>query len=220
MVTFTGGGTWLDNAACIPERVMVMSLPQHEQKIDVVSVEGLEDVFDVAPVPEPVTDFFAPVPEPITCAEPVPIEEAAALLGTSINALKKRLRKGSLKGRKIETKHGEKWFVSLPESAPVTNISAPMPEPVTRASVPVTNTSAPVPKPVTCASAPALQDATLMQIIENQAHQLKAAGDVIMYLRSQIEEKDTQLKLLTDSQHKTGWWARFSSWFMFKQAGE
>lgn len=53
----------------------------------------------------------------------------------------------------------------------------------------------------------------LLSIIESQAHQLKAAGDVIIYLRSQVDEKDTQLKLLTDSQHKQGWWARFSSWF-------
>lgn len=194
-----------------------MSLPQYEEKIDPVSLKGLEDVFDVAPVPEPVTDFFAPVPEPVTRAEPVPIEEAAALLGTSVNALKKRLRKGSLKGRKIETKHGEKWFVCLPDLAPVTNISAPVPERVTRAREPVADILAPVPEPVTCATAPTPQDATLIQIIENQAHQLKAAGDVIMYLRSQIDEKETQLKLLTDSQHNAGWWSHFCSWIIQKK---
>jgi hypothetical protein len=38
-----------------------------------------------------------------------------------------------------------------------------------------------------------------------------------MYLRSQLEEKNDQLKLLTDSQHKKGWWARFGSWFIGKQ---
>jgi hypothetical protein len=53
-------------------------------------------------------------------------------------------------------------------------------------------------------------------VIEGQAHQLKAAGDVIMYLRAQVEEKESQLKLLTDSQHNRGWWVRFSSWFMGK----
>jgi hypothetical protein len=61
-----------------------------------------------------------------------------------------------------------------------------------------------------------LADHRLVDIIENQAHQLKAAGDVIMYLRSQIEEKHTeltQLKLLTDNQHKRSRWTRFCSWF-------
>ena len=58
----------------------------------------------------------------------------------------------------------------------------------------------------------------LLSIIENQAHQLKAAGDVIMYLRSQVDDKDTQLKLLTDSQQKTGWLGRFSNWFLGRKA--
>lgn len=54
-------------------------------------------------------------------------------------------------------------------------------------------------------------------VIESQAHQLKAASDVIMYMRSQLEEKDNQLKLLTDSQHKRGWWTHFGSWFVSKK---
>jgi hypothetical protein len=40
------------------------------------------------------------------------------------------------------------------------------------------------------------------------------------YLESQLSERekdiierDERMKLLTDSQHKPGWWAKFSSWF-------
>jgi hypothetical protein len=54
----------------------------------------------------------------------------------------------------------------------------------------------------------------LLKVIESQAAQLKAAADVITYQRSQLEEKDSQIKLLTDSQHKGGWWARFNAWFL------
>ena len=85
------------------------------QTIDAVSTEGLENFFDEAQVTgamEPVTL----VEEPVTSASEhllgIPVERAAKLLGTSTNALKKRLRKGSLSGYKVESKHGEKWFVN------------------------------------------------------------------------------------------------------------
>lgn len=50
----------------------------------------------------------------------------------------------------------------------------------------------------------------LITIIEGQAHQLKAAGDVIMYLRSQLDEKDDAIKLLTCSK-SLNWWQRLSA---------
>jgi len=51
---------------------------------------------------------------------------------------------------------------------------------------------------------------------ENQSLQkdLQGANWRNGYLESQAETKDQQIKLLTDSQHKGGWWARFSSWFL------
>jgi len=42
---------------------------------------------------------------------------------------------------------------------------------------------------------------------------LEGASYRIGYLESKLEEKNSQIKLLTDSQHKPGWWAKFSSWF-------
>lgn len=58
----------------------------------------------------------------------------------------------------------------------------------------------------------------LMQIIESQAHQLKAAGDVIMYLRSEVDEAKTQVKLLTDSRHKDSLLSKVKRWF-FGESG-
>ena len=29
-----------------------------------------------------------------------------------------------------------------------------------------------------------------------------------------IEQRDNQIKLLTDSQHKPAWWRRFGAWFI------
>jgi hypothetical protein len=34
------------------------------------------------------------------------------------------------------------------------------------------------------------------------------------YLESQAETKDQQIKLLTDSHIRGGWWTKFSSWFL------
>jgi hypothetical protein len=42
---------------------------------------------------------------------------------------------------------------------------------------------------------------------------LEGASYRIGYLESKLEEKNSQIKLLTDSQRKPGWWAKFSSWF-------
>jgi hypothetical protein len=224
-----------------------MGDPLPEVKMDLVSTDGLEDVFDLEPVTdldsapvtgtpgqvtsasEPVTHATKVVP---TSAEAVPVEQAARVLGTSINALKKRLRKGTLRGCKVDTKHGEKWFVEkleLVKMEPVTGSSREpvtgTPEQVTSASEPVTHASKEVPGTAegvpeqTDLVSPVFERLVMSlekkdAVIESQAHQLKAAGDVIMYLRAQIEEKEIQVKLLTDSQHKRGWWARFGSWFM------
>lgn len=54
----------------------------------------------------------------------------------------------------------------------------------------------------------------LIAIIESQAHQLKAAGDVIVYLRSQLDDKEQEIKLLTCSESTSGWWAKFYRWFV------
>ncbi len=44
---------------------------------------------------------------------------------------------------------------------------------------------------------------------------LQAAAWRNGYLESKLEERDQQIKLLTDSQYnQRGWWAKFSSWFL------
>ena len=50
---------------------------------------------------------------------------------------------------------------------------------------------------------------------ENQElkEQLQGATYRNGYLESKLEERDKQILMLTDSQHKGGWWAKFSSWF-------
>jgi len=199
------------------------------QTIELASTEGLDDIFDLAPVPTSANLYREPVATGASLfQEPVPVELAAQIMGSSVNALKKQLRKGTVKGHKRDTKHGSKWFVEpseLPESTPVdvSNASISL-EPVTTcASIEI----APVPtdaylcqEPVTTCSeiqsepvpTSAETDKHLNYIQELQ-NKLEGATYRIGYLEAQLESERAQVKLLTDSQHKGGWWAKFSSWF-------
>lgn len=42
--------------------------------------------------------------------------------------------------------------------------------------------------------------------------ELEGATFRIGYLEAQLAEREQQIKLLTDSQHRPGWWARFKKW--------
>jgi hypothetical protein len=42
--------------------------------------------------------------------------------------------------------------------------------------------------------------------------ELEGATFRIGYLEAQLAERDQQIRLLTDSQHNPGWWARFKKW--------
>lgn len=45
---------------------------------------------------------------------------------------------------------------------------------------------------------------------------LEAANHRNGYLEAQVDQQSKQIKLLTDSQHKPGFWSQFSSWFLGK----
>lgn len=53
----------------------------------------------------------------------------------------------------------------------------------------------------------------LIELLAEKDRKLEAATYRVGYLESRLEDRESQIKLLTDSQHKGGWWARFSSWF-------
>lgn len=202
--------------------------------------------------PDPAEALTCPVQVPAD--DGVSLEEASKVLKLHVDTIKKRLRKGTLKGFKVTEKYGDRWLVSrseiegrsieavagrdqavagrdqaLPDLAveavtgrdyvlpdPAVEVRAghdqappnPAPESMTGPIVDVE-----VDPDAVNASTNDAEYQRLMSIIESQAHQLRAAGDVIVYLKSEVDEAKTQIKLLTDSQHKAGWWARFCSWF-------
>lgn len=194
-----------------------MGEPQPDVYQPVVSVEEFTELFEPGPAQAVTSPTLEAVADPLQAG--VSLEEASHLLNLHVDTIKKRLRKGTLKGFKVQEKYGDKWFVSAEElPGPAQAVTGPTLEAVADPIQVVANhTPESVADPALLS--PALERLVVSlekkdAVIESQAHQLKAAGDVIMYLRTQLEEKDTQLKLLTDSQHKSGWWVRFCSWFV------
>jgi hypothetical protein len=57
----------------------------------------------------------------------------------------------------------------------------------------------------------------LLNVINEKDQKLEAATYRIGWLESQLQDREKEIKLLTDSQHKPGWWAKFSNWFFKAQ---
>ncbi|HNB22703.1 MAG TPA: helix-turn-helix domain-containing protein [Candidatus Melainabacteria bacterium] len=202
-------------------------------------VQSAPDVAQVDPTMEAQRGPALEVqPDP---ADGISLEEAARLLGLHMDTVRKRLQKGKIKGFKVADKFGEKWLVHKDELASAKVIQQPImpeaqavPETIHAYSVdqiqadPTESTDDPVVE-IELGPEQAQRDPTqntrddheyqrLITIIESQAHQLKAAGDVIVFLRSELEDKNGQLKLLTDqSAKRTGFWSRVRDWVTGKR---
>jgi hypothetical protein len=113
-------------------------------------------------------------------------EEAIRKLGITRRTAFRKLKKGELTGYKLEGPYGPEWRiypVELTGDSGECHVTTPV--------IPEVNTQ---------------------YLIEQLQAKLEGATYRIGYLESKLEERDSQIKLLTDSQHKTGWWDRFSSW--------
>ncbi len=185
-------------------------------------ISGLDALFDVEVEPS-----SAKVSQ-VSPTEGVPVDYAAKVLGLSVKTVKDRLRKGTLNGRKVKDKFGEKWLVVLgsdyqevPESIEIVPESSPSQVGVVGAPVDL--------KP-------------FFDLLERKDRELQAATFRNGFLENQIADYTNQLKLLPDLQaqakdatdlraqleHKQqelldlraqvdrfeqSWWVRFSRWF-------
>jgi hypothetical protein len=142
---------------------------------------------------------------------------ASEKLGLSPNTIRKRIRTGELRADKIVGPNGPEWRIQPPSlnGANVaqmysTSTSSPNDTVEWEAALPASN------------AFPAVD--TLLKVIETQTkqlevataqlaastEQLKAATRVIAYQQLQLEEKESKVKLLTDSRHREGWWKKLS----------
>jgi len=150
----------------------------------------------------------------------VPVDQAAKLLGISANAVVKRLNKGKLSGFKVAGQFGQKWMVNrsdLPAEAIQIEFdsSEAMPQDSVEQPGSAQGTAGPEQAlPGTASSIASDSLKIFAQVITPQTAQIEAQNDLIRHLTSELKDRDTQVKLLTDSQQKQGWWVRFLSWFL------
>ena len=171
---------------------------------------------------------------------PISVEEAANSLGISTNAVCKRLRKGTLLGKKVPGKFKEEWVIegkdiievlnidltNSPENGPLDEIeedrtvydqtgedASPVRDSTREESQPIKDESGTYPT-----NTEAL--ANLVNLVEKQAAKLEAASGQIGYLQAKLEiqtklleSKESEIKLLSD-QHRPSTWQRFCSWFL------
>jgi excisionase family DNA binding protein len=122
------------------------------------------------------------------------IKDAAKVLGVSTNTIRSRIRTGELAAEKVKGPTSDKWLVflnNLPTSSQ--QLTSNVPEVM----------QAPVNKEIQ----------RLLDIVEAQTAKLEAASMQIGYYKAQWEVSQEQIKLLTDSQHKIGFWHKAARWF-------
>jgi len=185
--------------------------------VDLISTDGLEPLFEtVEPGSEIENQTVEPSSEPISgsAQEIVSTDEAARRLGISPRAVIKRLQTGSLRGFRDTTKTRSEWRIywNEPSSEPDNRSKNIQTEPERTSTEERTTTKEP---------SGTGSDSYLVELNKKLLEQVQALTYRNGYLQSQlverekdIAEQNEQIKLLTDSQHKRGWWARFSSWFM------
>jgi hypothetical protein len=195
-----------------------VSQPAIEKKIDSASVEGLEEVFCTS---EENTSTSEASEEPHiiggSASELLNTEDAAKKLGISSRAVINRLKAGTLPGKQVQGKYRKEWRVfwnEVPKSSeeqPEIRIegSEASEEPAKRHSEEFRSSSE--------RSEDTSESTAILGLLEQNKRlmdQLNALTYRNGYLESKLEEREKEVQLLTDSQHKRGWWSRFGSWFM------
>jgi len=182
-----------------------------EIKFDPSSIEGMDDLLSGPDLHTSGSDKGSPDPTSPDIAHWWTLPEATTALKVNERTLRRWIKSGKIEASKVQGTYSDEWRIK-----PGSEISCP---PV------ITGPGKPDPEPRRQSSADSpdltpdlLETKIRLAIMEQENQQLKQQlqGATFRngYLEAQLEGKDTQIKLLTDSQHKRGWWARFSSWFV------
>jgi hypothetical protein len=188
---------------------------------DPLEIEGLKD-FLTAHEPGVSSGFSQDSPEQASGSKvEVPVEKAAELLGLSINAIHKRLRKKTLPGRKVPGKFKDQWLVLLDETQLPIHIEIEEIEHEPGVSPGFSQDSPGQASGFShkVSELPEIQPKGQYEFIRELQIKLETLTYRNGYLESQlaerdkdISERDQQIKLLTDSRHKAKWWQRIGRW--------
>lgn len=156
----------------------------HIEQSNAASVEGIE-LFDI----EDGHDSVETVDAVLTDTDWTP-EQAANALGKSVRTVRRMLKEGTLNGYKVQGKRRDEWRVKA------VTVSAKESDNVPVQKISVT------------------ENDRLWQLLREKDAKLEALTMRAGYLEAQLESHQNQIKLLTDSQHKAGWWHKSWRWFL------
>ncbi len=146
------------------------------------------------------------------------VDEAAEKLGLSVRAVQKRLKKGTLRGRKQKTDRGERWLIEVRELDASQDANPLDDGSFVREQDANQRNDNPFAAPESRADQ--LPEASKSEERDDLIKEMQSKIEALTwrngYLESQLENHREQLKLLTDSQSKRALWGRFWSWFVGK----
>jgi excisionase family DNA binding protein len=151
-----------------------------------VEVAGIDELFDVTDA----TVTAVPAGDKLE----VTVTEAARLLDISKRTIWRRIRDGELASRS----NGRETFVAIPAS-----LEIKMAQDRSKSD----KAKAPHTAQVTDTEVTAIKTE-----LERTKSELMAVTCRAQYLQGQVDLYEQHFKLLVDSQHKAGWWARFRTW--------
>ncbi len=163
--------------------------PAREVLPDSVSIEGLEEVFEVLPTGADAlaTDAVSVAPT-ADSGEWVTVIEAASLLKKSERSIQRYAKNNKLRSMIDESGRLMIWLATDADKVATTADSA-----------------------VTVATS--ADNERLWNLLKEKDAKIEALLMRNGYLQSQVETSQEAIKLLTDSQHKRGRWHSFWSWF-------
>ncbi len=167
------------------------------QTPDAATTDGMDDLFET--VAQPLRD------PSVTPSHGLTFKEACDYYKLKPTALRTRIKAGEIAAEKIEGLNGPEWRVYTE------TVTQPLRDPFVTVAQPLRE----------------VPDNRLLDLVEDLQsklekanRELQAAHYRVGYLENQVSERerdiqelDGTVKLLTDSQHQSKWWSRFSSWF-------
>lgn len=186
-----------------------MSEPAEEAKSTNLSLNGLEQVFEV----DTTVIEGSANPDRRVPTRGLNIKEASQHYGLAIPTIRLKIKTGDIPAVKIDGPKGPEWRI-FPDGLQ----DAPPPGRDTSGFSDIDNTVIEASYEADITLSEGLHQANI-----NVASLIKANQDLISkleaatyrngYLEAQIESEKQQVKLLTDQLHKpAGWWPRFCSW--------
>ncbi|MGH9551071.1 MAG: helix-turn-helix domain-containing protein [Terriglobales bacterium] len=197
-----------------------MGDPALDKSNDPLAIEGFEMLLENTPPISHPTEEETPQARKLAAppkVEPTQtgwtLKEAAKNLGVSVNTVRKRLIAGELEGIKIESPYGFEWRVYPPSK------QSAVPPPVLE-DTPQSQQSSPSPSVEDSLTRLVMSEHSdsaierLVGLLESHTEMIRDLHVQLARKDELIAEKETEIKLLTDSQHEPSRWRRFWSWFV------